>query len=95
MVGIGRYMVCNQKVSQVKMAGPFSRGDTIINKTFTFTFYKAISNTFKHKPFVSKTINSKIIGCATILTTLNTYLSSLKIKGLIILKEDYMQIHAV
>jgi hypothetical protein len=29
-------------VSWVRMAGPFSRGDTIINKTFTFTLIKGV-----------------------------------------------------
>jgi hypothetical protein len=28
------------------MAGPFSRGDTLINKTFTLTFFKAIIFTY-------------------------------------------------
>jgi hypothetical protein len=35
VVRVGRYMVCKQKVSHMsEMAGPFSRGDTIINKTY-------------------------------------------------------------
>jgi hypothetical protein len=37
VVGVGRYsnMVCKQNVShKLEMAGPFSRGDTIMNKTF-------------------------------------------------------------
>jgi hypothetical protein len=38
VVGVGRYMVCKQKAShKSEMAGPFSRGGTIINKTFTIT----------------------------------------------------------
>jgi hypothetical protein len=43
-----KYMVCKQKVSyKSEMAGPLSRDDTIINKTFTFYLF-AISSCQHH-----------------------------------------------
>jgi hypothetical protein len=46
VIGVGRYMVCMQKVSyKSEVAGPFSRGDTVINKTFTF--YGHASDAYK------------------------------------------------
>jgi hypothetical protein len=44
-----------QKVShKSEMAGPFSRSDTIINKTFTFTFFIFEVNNFRNKEVIVK-----------------------------------------
>jgi hypothetical protein len=49
VVEVWRYMVCKQNVShKSEMAGPFSRSDTIINKTFTFLFSHS-QNQKQHK----------------------------------------------
>jgi hypothetical protein len=52
VIRVGRYMVCKQKVShKSEMAGPFSRGDTIINKTFYMNLH--FSNSSKTIVFLS------------------------------------------